>query len=679
MLKLSDSLRTLAFISALSLSSLYAQDKEPAHRFFPFTPVRIDAGGVLLEPELLAMEELATLERVVLDGVIDSNGGMLKLELKRVNLRFDAGAVHVDEVAIREAMPAGMSLWSGNVSGAPQQKAFLAISPYGTRGWFGEPHQLQHFTAQPIDGDWSRTQVLVQSQATIEMLGVSPSWTCQAESVGRDLRSKQRARETEMGSATFPVFEAPIAFETDFEFYQRFGNLGAAQSYAISLIGAISNLYFEEVGVIFRVPYLGFHTANNDPWTAAACDQKLIEFSTAWAGNQAPVKAIAYHMMSGVVCGGGIAYLDVLCNRTYGFGVSGELTGMSPIPPAQGPLSWDFVVIAHELGHNFGAIHTHEYQPPIDNCGNGNCSNPAGTIMSYCHTCAGGLNNIALTFHPSSAADMRAAVEASCLRALVVRNDDCDRSQRLYSGPNGPFSNAGASDSEPAWTCGGTSSRDMWFTYTADCTGTLTFDTCNSQTNFDSKLAVFSGACDALQQITCNDDFCGVQSQVSIEAIAGTTYYVRAGGWNGSYGDFVLTVLCGGAANTNYNIAWKVSTKPGSASGFPAFKGAEGGTCVVANTGTFEADFLEDGTWINDARGKAQAAVSLADMQRLMDDIYGNGLVTLESFVKTKVKLTPKAGKNGAPGKIKCSISATLLFNGGQVIKVKAAFSGLED
>jgi hypothetical protein len=62
--------------------------------------------------------------------------------------------------------------------------------------------------------------------------------------------------------------------------------------------------------------------------------------------------------------------------------------------------NWDIFVVAHEMGHNFGAPHTHSMYPRIDNCAGGDCSvTPNGTIMSYCHQCSGGMSNILLNFH----------------------------------------------------------------------------------------------------------------------------------------------------------------------------------------------------------------------------------------------------------------------------------------
>ena len=106
---------------------------------------------------------------------------------------------------------------------------------------------------------------------------------------------------------------------------------------------------------------------------------------------------------------GGIAYLSVVCDSNYGFGFSAGMTNDSNFDPLPS-YAWNLDVVSHELGHNFGANHTHWCGwpgGPIDNCGSyeGDCTgytdNPTGqlgTIMSYCHAIAGGSKT--LTFHP---------------------------------------------------------------------------------------------------------------------------------------------------------------------------------------------------------------------------------------------------------------------------------------
>ncbi|MFN0035849.1 MAG: HYR domain-containing protein [Saprospiraceae bacterium] len=66
----------------------------------------------------------------------------------------------------------------------------------------------------------------------------------------------------------------------------------------------------------------------------------------------------------------------------------------------------------------------------------------------------------------------------------------------------------------------------------------ITLSLCGS--GYDTKLGVFSGTCAALTCVTGNDDFCGVQSQVTFTSVAGTTYYVLVTGFSAGSGAFTL-------------------------------------------------------------------------------------------------------------------------------------------
>jgi hypothetical protein len=133
----------------------------------------------------------------------------------------------------------------------------------------------------------------------------------------------------------------------------------------------------------------------------------------------------------------------------------------------QGPFNWDFMVVAHEIGHNFYVTHTHNYCPPLDICAPpgyyGQCQTsdaciPDGTLMSYCHLCPGGTSNITTYFHTVSAAEMRAAAEVSCF-ASVGGPSFCDASDgALASCPclNVGNPDAGCDSPIPAMQGGGT-------------------------------------------------------------------------------------------------------------------------------------------------------------------------------------------------------------------------------
>ncbi len=130
-------------------------------------------------------------------------------------------------------------------------------------------------------------------------------------------------------------------------------------------------------------------------------------------------------------------------------------------------------------------------------------------------------------------------------------SDVCRSAIRLADGAGG-FSSDGASTDGPATpeACNaggyGQIDADVWYCYTASCTGTATVSLCGSA--FDTKLAVYEG-CDCSRAfergpIACNDDLCGNSSEVTFRTSAGTQYLVRIGGYQGQQGDGVVAIRC---------------------------------------------------------------------------------------------------------------------------------------
>lgn len=254
-------------------------------------------------------------------------------------------------------------------------------------------------------------------------------------------------------------YTARIAVDTDWEFLQKFGgDVVAATDYVGDLFAFSSAIYEAEVDTSLYIGYLKWWpgpSAGVDPWTESGCVEALGEFRGYWLSNRAGVERSTAHLLSGKSTGCGIAYLSALCSSSYGFGVSGSLSGrFDPLDPTSSSGFWDILVVSHELGHNFGSSHTHCYDgvlgnpDPVDECHSGEdgcysgpeslpgCSpgGRCGTIMSYCHTISGGYGNISLTFgagHPYGVApwrvptvmnnfvQSRAGSNPSCLAPIV--------------------------------------------------------------------------------------------------------------------------------------------------------------------------------------------------------------------------------------------------------------------
>ncbi|SDQ52543.1 Por secretion system C-terminal sorting domain-containing protein [Chryseobacterium soldanellicola] len=80
----------------------------------------------------------------------------------------------------------------------------------------------------------------------------------------------------------------------------------------------------------------------------------------------------------------------------------------------------------------------------------------------------------------------------------------------------------------PATACslGLSGSKGLWYKYTATQNTTIRVATSAAGQNADTRLIVFTGSCTALNCLTANDDFAGNFSQVTFNAVAGTTYYI---------------------------------------------------------------------------------------------------------------------------------------------------------
>lgn len=109
--------------------------------------------------------------------------------------------------------------------------------------------------------------------------------------------------------------------------------------------------------------------------------------------------------------------------------------------------------------------------------------------------------------------------------------DDCAEARVI---PELPFvdnldtSEATTEVGDPPLSCGtfGLDTHSVWYAFTAPVDGTVTVSTAGS--DYDTVLAVFTGACGALEEIACDDDgIARVASFVSFDATEGTRYLLE--------------------------------------------------------------------------------------------------------------------------------------------------------
>lgn len=222
-------------------------------------------------------------------------------------------------------------------------------------------------------------------------------------------------------------------WEGDFEMYTDFGNnLTSTNNYLSGLYNLVSTLYYND-SILTGLTQVNVWTTS-DPYAALTSTSAMLNSFSSNMSSAVYTGDLA-HLLSTKSAGGGIAWLNVLCSSNYyKTGVSASLsTTLTPLPT----FSWNTEVVTHEIGHNMASPHTHACNwngnnTKIDDCGGnagyseGTCGtnppNPAGggTIMSYCHLQAVGIN-FNLGFGPQPGALIRNTINAaSCLGQCIT-------------------------------------------------------------------------------------------------------------------------------------------------------------------------------------------------------------------------------------------------------------------
>lgn len=128
------------------------------------------------------------------------------------------------------------------------------------------------------------------------------------------------------------------------------------------------------------------------------------------------------------------------------------------------------------------------------------------------------------------------------IKSLRPLNDDCGAAGNLTLDTIIPGTTGGATSQGHAAGCGNSNAGpDVWYSYTAQATGKLILDSCGSA--IDTVLSVYTGACDSLTQVACDDNSaaCGTtDSRLVFDVTAGTTYRIRVAGNDGEAGAFQL-------------------------------------------------------------------------------------------------------------------------------------------
>jgi hypothetical protein len=378
----------LGMLGALVVTGLAAaQQPQPAQQ--DSAPVRPVLSVAIDQPTALALRDADRASLRLAISAVDS----LSLDLERFEvIAPDAKWLRGNKDGFVPIAPPPIAFFRGAVAGEPFSHAFLAISESGAGLGF---ISRANGDGLHIDTDRSGDSPVLILRHTV---GDLPDFDHFCAMIPLEDEGSVAGVRGLPGDAARGPRVLNVAVEGDQEHWQLFGNDAAALEHIAMVLGAVSDIFIRDLNMRLALRFVRLWPDGGEPFSAADVEG----FRDWWQQNMDMTGLNLVHMFSGRrdLDYGGIAYLTNACTQSA-FGISGFMLG--GFPQNIGPPhldNWDVQVVAHEMGHNLGTPHTHDYFPPVDACAFG--ADQRGTIMSYCHIRPGGLLNTDMRMHAAT-------------------------------------------------------------------------------------------------------------------------------------------------------------------------------------------------------------------------------------------------------------------------------------
>ncbi|MCX5691616.1 MAG: M12 family metallo-peptidase, partial [Planctomycetota bacterium] len=188
---------------------------------------------------------------------------------------------------------------------------------------------------------------------------------------------------------------AQIAFDADYAMYAGNGfSVASTVADIESIMIAVDLIYGRDVGIEHQSTGYVVRTTDPDGYTTTSPGGLLDQFRIRWGASHGGIPRDMAHLMTGRELDGnviGVAWVNVICNSGYGYGLSQALFTTD--------LAYRAALVTHEMGHNWSAGHCD---------GGADCS-----IM--CSGIGGCANNVSLLSSRSVTEITNARNAASCL------------------------------------------------------------------------------------------------------------------------------------------------------------------------------------------------------------------------------------------------------------------------
>jgi len=253
--------------------------------------------------------------------------------------------------------------YHGFIEGEPETSVAASLLPSGLRARIYAGHG-PGWLVRPMKDIYSkdlREMHIVYSEADVEPLDLTndaltpmdtldspPRKTdCNFDTLSPLADAKCFAEPTDVASAEdCNIIQADISFDTDYEYYEY------CSSDSNTVVHNIEDA-INEINLIYRRDVLIEHLigtiiVRSDPNTCPYKDLEnasLTAFRVHWNANHTDIiRDIAHYATGKPASWGGVAYLGVVCNQSWGYGATRHYALAR--------------IMRHELGHNWGA---HDY------------------------------------------------------------------------------------------------------------------------------------------------------------------------------------------------------------------------------------------------------------------------------------------------------------------------------
>jgi hypothetical protein len=301
-----------------------------------------------------------------------SSGELGALSFDAYGRRFELSLGSNDALAAAVQSKPGTSpsirLYRGTVANMPDSWVRLAISNGEMRGMMWDGTQLlviesasdvANALVQPHDKIASGTIVFRLADVLMD----AGSASCATDDANAPLKGTdgyaELLRELKRAPAVMQAIGASRRLQLsalgDSLLLQRYGTEADARDAILTRLNNVDGIFSSQLGVEIQVPSVNVNSELSDPLSTTTSSSSLLQELGELRRRSGSLKSTGLtHLFTGRDLDGttvGIAYLDSLCDSKLGVGLTEVNTRGSWI---------ESLIAAHEIGHNFGAVHDGE-------------------------------------------------------------------------------------------------------------------------------------------------------------------------------------------------------------------------------------------------------------------------------------------------------------------------------